>query len=517
MWIADIVTIDDIPRHWAKRTPQATALIDRLGKTTWAELDRTSDRVASAIVAAGLRPPANIGFLGKNSSRYFELLFGVTKAGCAMAPLNWRLAVPELVAIIDDAECPLVFVDREYLDTAHAIAAGCRQRFRTVVFDSASAEPDEVDAWIASADGAGDLPRVHPRDTAVLIYTSGTTGKAKGVEETHRAFDGMRLSEHLSGAFDWRDGDVMLTVMPVFHLVGTGLSVHALYHGAAVSILPALDPGAALRLIARDRPSICALVPTAIQMLIDHPDAAATDFSSLRILMYAGSPISSALLRRAIERIGCGFMQFYGASESLGPLTLLRPQEHDPDDEAKLRSCGTAVPLLEIRIVDADGNDVADGEIGELWVKGPTIFQSYWRQPEATAAVLKDGWYHTGDAGYRDAGGFFYLVDRVKDMIVSGGENVYSAEVEQAIAQHPAVQSCAVIGLTDPKWGEKVTAVIVTRPGATVSADDIVKHCRGLIAGYKVPKAVHFTEALPMTSTGKILKRAVRDEYRLRA
>jgi acyl-CoA synthetase (AMP-forming)/AMP-acid ligase II len=323
----------------------------------------------------------------------------------------------------------------------------------------------------------------------------------------------MRLSEHLSGAYEWRDGDVMLTVMPVFHLVGSGLSLQALYNGAAVTLLPARDPAAALRLIARDRPSICALVPTAIQMLIDHPDSTTTDFSSLRLMMYAGSPISSALLRRALERIGCGFMQFYGASESLGPLTLLRPEHHDPDDEAKLRSCGVAMPFAEIRIVDPEGNDVPDRQIGELWVRGPTIFQSYWKQPEATAAVLKDGWYRTGDAGYRDGDGFFYLVDRVKDMIVSGGENVYSAEVEQAIAQHPAVQSCAVIGLPDPKWGEKVTAVIVPQPGVTVSADEIVRHCRALIAGYKVPKAVHFTDALPLTSTGKILKRAVRDEY----
>jgi acyl-CoA synthetase (AMP-forming)/AMP-acid ligase II len=514
MWLpAEIITVDDIPRYWAKRTPQATALIDGLGRTTYAELDRASDRVASAILAAGLRPPANVGFLGKNSSHYFELLFGVIKAGCAMGPLNWRLAVPELVAIVEDAECPLIFVDREYAETLHAIAERCRHSFRTVVFDSISAQPNDLDAWIANAEESGRLPRVHPRDTAVLIYTSGTTSKAKGVELTHRAFDGMRLAEHLSGAFEWRDGDVMLTVMPVFHLVETGLSLQALYNGAAVSVLPAFDPAAVLRLIARDRPSICALVPTAIQMLIDHPDAQVTDFSSLRSMMYAGSPISSALLRRALARIGCGFMQFYGASESLGPLTLLRPEEHDPDDEAKLRSCGSPVPLVEIRVVDPEGNNLPTGEIGELWVRGPTIFRSYWKQPEATAAVLMNGWYRTGDAGYRDASGFFYLVDRVKDMIVSGGENVYSAEVEQAVAQHPAVESCAVIGIPDPKWGESVTAVIVPRPGARVTAEDILRHCRTLIAGYKVPKAVHFTEALPLTTTGKILKRAVREEY----
>ena len=514
---SDVVTIDEIPRYRAKRTPRATALIDRLGETTWLELDRASDRVARAVVAEGIRPPANVGFLGKNSSRYFELLFGVTRAGCAMAPLNWRLAVPELAAIVEDAECPLIFVDREYAETLRAVAERCRNPFRTVVFDSTSAQADDLDDWAAAAPESVALPRVHPRDTAVLIYTSGTTGKPKGVELTHRAFEAMRLAEHLSGAFEWRDGDVMLTVMPVFHLVGTGLSLQALYNGAGVTIQPALDPAGALRSIARDRPSICALVPTALQMLIDHPDAPHTDFSSLRLLMYAGSPIGSALLRRAIERIGCGFMQFYGASESLGPLTLLRPEDHDPDDEAKLRSCGRPMPLVELRIVDPEGREVPDGAIGEVWVRGPTIFRSYWKQPEATEAVLRDGWYQTGDAGRRDDRGFVHLVDRIKDMIVSGGENVYSAEVEQALAQHPDVRACAVIGLPDPKWGERVTAVVVLRPGSDRSADEIVRHCRERIASYKVPKAVYFTDALPLTSTGKVLKRAVRDEYRARA
>lgn len=305
----------------------------------------------------------------------------------------------------------------------------------------------------------------------------------------------------------------MLTVMPVFHLVGTGLSVQALYNGASVSVLPMLEPVSVLKAIARDRPSICALVPTAIQMLADHPQAESTDFSSLRVVMYAGSSIASAVLRRAIKRMGCGFMQFYGASETLGALTLLRPEQHDPSDEQRLRSCGTPLPLIEFRVVDPEGHDVPEGSVGEFWVRGPTIFRSYWRQPNVTAGVLHEGWYRTGDAGYRDSEGLLFIVDRVKDMIVSGGENVYSAEVEQVLATHPAVQSCAVIGLPDPKWGEVVTAVVVLRAASSATAADIVSHCRGVIAGYKIPKEVHFASALPMTSSGKILKREVRARY----
>ncbi|WP_293387849.1 long-chain-fatty-acid--CoA ligase [Nevskia sp.] len=515
MWLhAEVLTVADIPRYWGGQTPDRIALIDQQGTATFAQLDSASSRVANALIGHGVPARSNIGFLGKNSARYFELLFGVAKAGCAMAALNWRLAIAELVPIIEDAQCPLVFVDREFVSVVETIARQCAQPFEIVVFDSNSSDPQALDAWLAAVDDADPQLRIHPLDTAVLIYTSGTTGKPKGVELTHRAFDAMRLCEHLSGAYDWRPGDMMLTVMPVFHLVGTGLSLQALYNGAGITILPMLDPGKALALIQRDRPTICALVPTAIQMLIDHPDAKTTDFSSLRLMMYAGAPITAALLRRALVETGCQFMQFYGASESLGPLTLLRPDQHDPDDEPKLRSCGKPLPEIEIRIRDPDGYDLPDGQPGELWIRGPTIFRSYWRQPEATAAVLKDGWYRTGDAGYRDAEGFIYLVDRVKDMIVTGGENVYSAEVEQALARHPAVHSCVVIGLPDPKWGEKVTAVIVLAPDLKATAQEITAHCRELLAGYKIPKSVFFTDALPLGGTGKILKRAVREQYR---
>jgi acyl-CoA synthetase (AMP-forming)/AMP-acid ligase II len=515
MWLhSEVITLGDLPRYWAARAPGATALIDRLGRRSFAELDASSDRIAAAIVGEGLAAPCNIGFLGKNSARYFELLFGVVKAGCAMAPLNWRLAVSELVAVIEDAQCPVIFVDREFEPVIAAVASQSRHRFRPLLFDSAVQGRSSLGAWINDRASISGFPRVHPLDTAVLIYTSGTTGKPKGVELTHHAFDGMRLCEHLASAYEWRAGDVMLTAMPVFHLVGTGLSIQALYNGAAVSILPMLEPSEMLRVIARDRPSICALVPTAIQMLIDHPGVQKTDFSSLRLLMYAGAPITSVLLRRALALIGCQFMQFYGASESLGPLTLLTPDQHDPDNAQRLQSCGKPLPLIEFRICDPHGNDLPNGQIGEFWVRGPTIFRGYWRQPETAAEVLKEGWYRTGDAGFRDQEGYLYLVDRIKDMIVTGGENVYSAEVEQALAQHPAVHACAVIGLPDPKWGEKVSAVIVRRPEHTATAEEIIRHCRTLIAGYKVPKEVCFVQSLPMTSTGKVLKRAVRDHYR---
>ncbi|HKY92615.1 MAG TPA: long-chain-fatty-acid--CoA ligase [Nevskiaceae bacterium] len=514
MWLhTEVNSLADIPRYWARVAPERTALIDPLGTRTFRELDEVSNRIGAAIRASGIAQNGHVGFLGKNSSRYFELLFGASKAGCAIVPLNWRLAAAELLPVVEDAQASLVFVDREFAESFRAVAAQCAHRVDLVIFDSTSSAPGEFEAWLSRGDGKDPAARIHPDDTAVLIYTSGTTGRPKGVQLSHGGFHNMRLCEHLEPAYEWRDGDVMLTVMPVFHLVGTGLSIQSLYNGATVSLLPALEPVKLMELIARDRPTICALVPTAIQMVLDHPAAKTADFSSLRLVMYAGSPISATLLKRALVEMKCQFMQFYGATESSGAMTLLRPAQHDLETESKLRSCGTPLPLIEIRIVDADGRDVPEGQTGEFWVRGPNIFRGYWNQPDATAAVLKDGWYRTGDAGYRDRDGLLYIVDRVKDMIVTGGENVYSAEVEQALAKHPAVKQCAVIGVPDPKWGEKVTAVVIPATGASPTPEELIAHCRGLIAGYKVPKSVHFVEAMPMTATGKVLKRAVRDQF----
>jgi acyl-CoA synthetase (AMP-forming)/AMP-acid ligase II len=327
---------------------------------------------------------------------------------------------------------------------------------------------------------------------------------------SHQGINYMRLCESLEPAMQWQSEDVLLMVMPNFHLLGTSLPIQSLYNGSTVSILSQLEPGKLLNVIQTDRPSVLVLAPTVIQMILDHPDAKTTDFSSVRLTMYAGSPINAELLKRALLEMKCNFMQFYGATESLGAITILRPEQHDLVNDKKLKSCGTVLPLMEIKIVDNSGNEVPDGQIGEFLVRSPTIFSGYRNQPEATSAVLANGWYHTGDAGYRDTDDLLYIVDRVKDMIVSGGENVYSAEVEQAIQKHPSVALSAVIGTPDEKWGERVVAVIVLKTGAQATAEEIILHCRSLIAGYKIPKEIRFADSLPVSPAGKILKRLLR-------
>ena len=280
-----------------------------------------------------------------------------------------------------------------------------------------------------------------------------------------------------------------------------------------MAILPEFQPAAVLKTIRESRPSITMLVPATIQMLLDHADAASTDFSCFRLVMYAGSPISLGLIKRAIAEMKCEFMQFYGATETSGAATLLRPNEHDFNNEQNLKSCGTPLPLIQIRIVDHAGIDVADGETGEFLIRTPSIFREYFNKPDDTKAAMENGWYRSGDAGFRAKNGLYFIVDRVKDMIVSGGANIYSTEVENVLSKHPSVAQSAVIGVPDDKWGEAVKALVILKKDTAATADELIAFCRNYIAGYKTPKSVDFIDAFPMTATGKVLKRELRRRY----
>ena len=507
MWLhAEIRTLADIPRHWASVAPGKTALADARRTLTYAQLDDRASQIAGAIAAAGITPGSHIGFLGKNCVEFFEVWFGAARAGCALAPLNWRSAGAELTELVKDARIPLLVASVEFAEAAHRV--GDAASADVVVCGAAG--PGSLDEWLDRFSGPDRAITVHESDTALLAYTSGTTGRPKGARLSHRAFGNWFLISSLEPTETWQDTDVMLMVMPNFHLAGSWVSVTALYHGGSIAMLPAFEPSAMLEAIDRYRPTIACLVPTAITMLLEHPGIAGHDFSSLRRLLYAGSPIGPETLRRAISTFGCELTQFYGTSETF-IITLLRPEQHDPDDPQILTSCGEPVPLVDVRIVDAEGAEVPAGAIGEVLVRSPLMFSGYWNQPEATAAVLTGGWYHTGDLGRRDDAGRLYLVDRLKDMIVTGGENVYTVEVEGALARHPAVAAVAVVGAPDPRWGERIVAYVIPAAGAPVTAGELAEHCRSLIAGYKVPKQIHLVETLPMTASGKIRKSVLRE------
>jgi acyl-CoA synthetase (AMP-forming)/AMP-acid ligase II len=329
----------------------------------------------------------------------------------------------------------------------------------------------------------------------------------------HHGINMMRLSEHFEPAYHWEADDSFINALPNFHLLHLGITLQCLYNGVSITIVRQFDTGLVLRMITEMRPTLLTLTPTMLQMLLDHPEAATADFSSLRLTLYAGSPISLGLIKRAIAAMPCKFMQFYGSTEAGGATSILRPSEHHLDDEAKLQSCGRPLPLIEFCIVDADGHVVADGEPGELLIRQPSITKGYWRQPDATANVLSHGWYRSGDIARRDEEGLFYIVDRAKDMIVSGGENIYSAEVENALSTHPAVAGVAVIGVPDPRWGEAVKAVVIIREGHEAHELSLLAYCRERLAAYKVPKSIDFVDAFPLVPSGKVSKKDLRARY----
>jgi acyl-CoA synthetase (AMP-forming)/AMP-acid ligase II len=500
----EIDSIADMARVWGALTPGKVALIDAVGSVTYGELDGRSNRIANAIIDAGVRPGSHVGYLGKNSAEFFAIWMGINKAGCALCPLNWRSPALELAALVRDAGLPMIFAGPGFTGLAADV-----QRAVTVSVDVVA--EGALSDWLVHAASADPGYPLAGDGTALLTYTSGTTGKPKGVQISHDAFANWFRISASEPAQQWSADDVGLMTMPNFHLAGTWVTLPALYHGATLAILAAFDPADFVRAVDAHRPTVACLVPTAIQLLLDHPASESCDFTSLRRLYYAGSPIGVDTLRRAIAAFGCDLVQFYGTTETY-IITLLRPEQHDPEDPALLTSCGQPMPMVELRVVNPDGHEVPSDDAGEVLVRSPWMFSGYWNNPDATAAAIVDGWYHTGDGGRRDQNGNLYLVDRLKDMIVTGGENVYSAEVERALASHPAVASAAVVGAPDEKWGERVVAFVVARRDASVAAADLVSHCRGQIAGYKVPKEIHFVPELPMTASGKVQKAGLRQQ-----
>ena len=505
-------TLPDIVRRWARATPDRPAVTGADGTLTYAELDGRSSAVAQGLLAAGISPGDHVGYLGPNTVFFWVAWFGAAKAGAVLTPVNWRFAVPELLALVDDAEFPVVFAAGGQVERLEQVRTRAARPFRIMAFGAGPDVPGsgpiapDVDAWLAAF--PDDDPSVRSA-VALMSYTSGTTGRPKGVQITHQAFERFFAMSAQEPTESWSADDVLLMVMPNFHLAGSWLSLPALFHGGSIAVLPAFDPGALFAAIARHRPTVTCLVPAAIELVVRDARARDLDMTSLRRILYAGSPIRPQTIRLALEILGCDLVQFYGTTETY-IITLLRPEQHRSADPEVLSSCGRPFPQVEIRVVGPDGTDVGAGDSGEVLVRSPTMFAGYWKAPAATAAVLVDGWYHTGDVGRLDAGGNLRLLDRLDDMIVTGGENVYSAEVEAALGSHPRVQAVAVVGVPDPTWGQAVTAYVVATPDEPPAVADLITHCRSRIAGYKVPKTVHLVDELPLTASGKVQKHVVR-------
>ena len=504
-------SVASILRWRAGQHSGSPALVHGDRTLSYADLDRRSNRVANALIDAGLQPGQRVCALDKGHEGVFELMFGTAKAGGVFTPVNWRLAPAETAFVIDDAGAPFVFVGEEFAAGLESVEAELERRPALVRW---GAGPERWTAWEEFAAGASDAdPRrdTAPDETAWQLYTSGTTGHPKGAELTNRNLLST-VSNGLIGFGGARTGDVALICMPLYHIGGSGYALAMLYAGCELVLLREPRPDLILETIQERGVHHAFFVPALLNAMLQHPACASTDFSSLVNLLYGASPIPEDLLAQAIETFGCRFVQAYGLTETTGAAVTLGAADHRPGNP-RLRSCGRPLLGADLRIVDGGGRICEPGEVGEIEIRGELVMRGYYNRPEATEEAIRDGWFRSGDAGYLDEDGYLYIHDRVKDMIVSGGENVYPAEVESALFSHPGVADAAVVGVPDERWGETVKAIVVRRAGSEVEPEELIAHCRERIAAYKCPTSVDFMAELPRNPTGKILKRELREPY----
>ncbi len=485
---------------------------------TWKEFDRRTDALARSLAALGVKRGDRVAVLMLNCHRYLELYYACGRMGAVIVPLNYRLARPEIVFILNDSESKILVVDK----TLAPHTTG-RDTFATVkeIIYIGDETPENMHNYekliirgaqiVASADETMD-----DEDLAGLFYTGGTTGRPKGVMLSHKNIVSNAI--HVAVAAAYTERDIYLHVAPMFHAGDTGSTFALTMVGARHTFLPMFNPVHFMQNVQEEQVTVTFVVPTMVNAVLHHPDIDTYNLSSLRRLTYGASPMPTEVLKLGLQRLGQVFAQGYGMTETAPLLTGLDPVDHllegTPEQVRRLASAGREVFGVEVRVVNAEGQDVEPGEVGEVIARGPNVMQGYWRMPEATAAVLIDGWMHTGDLATVDEENFIFIIDRAKDMIISGGENIYSVEVENALYTHPAVLEAAVLGIPHPVWGESVHAVVVLKPGMEVTEDALLQHARTQIAGYKVPRSIELTaEPLPKSGVGKILKRDLREKY----
>ena len=484
-------TIAELLRWRARRHPALDAVWFAGKSQSYGELNESTSQLAGALVdKLGLAPGDRVAILDKNCAAYLELLFALDKAGLVAAPLNWRLTAHEVKQITDDFKPKLIVGGAEF--KAQAAATG------------------------VPAMTFGDLPRggADPmRDVNGAVSsqycTSGTTGLPKGAMLTgwNVLNTGLCLAIEIP---EMREGGRHLVCLPMFHIGGAGWAIWAMQQGSAAVIVRDTVPENLLSTMLEQKVETALLAPTLMLFLTELPAARTADFSALKHITYGTAPISPDLLRRSIEIFKCRFSQLYGLTETAGPFTSLGHEHHAGD---RLLSCGRPMFGGRVRVVDSEGKDLPPNEVGEILYQGENLMAGYWGRPDETARAIRDGWFHTGDSGYVDEDGFIFLKDRIKDMIVSGGENVYPVEVEAVLMGHPEVLECAVIGVPDQKWGETVKAVVVRRAGASLTEAALIEWSRERLAGYKRPRSVDFVVALPRNAAGKLLKRTLREPY----
>jgi acyl-CoA synthetase (AMP-forming)/AMP-acid ligase II len=488
--------LDAIGRHAAEKGGELAYWTPRRA-WTFAELWDTANRAAAGLEKLGVGPGDRVACLTKHTAQCVAMMLAACRLRAVCMPVNWRLAPAEVDYIVKDGRAKFMMADQ-------AFAAAARPNVLT----------EEFAGWTRAFAPLARQTPTSLEDTALQLYSSGTTGLPKGVELTHRNLSSA-LGNAVPEAIGYRGApDVMLNLLPTYHIAGVGIGLLTAAKGGASVLYPDFDPANAVAAIAEHRVSIVFLVPAMIQFMLQAPNAPQADYSTLKSVFYGASPISDQVLVAALRTFKCDFMQVYGLTETTGAITLLPAGDHDPDGPKKhlLRSAGKPIEGVELRVVAADGRDCAEGAVGEILIRTAQNMKGYWGNDKATRAAFDGDWFRSGDAGFLKDG-YLFLHDRIKDMIVSGGENIYPAEVENALMQHPALADGAVIGVPDEQWGEAVKACVVLKPGVEASAAEIIEFMRQRIAHFKCPKSVDFLAAIPRNPTGKILKRVLREPY----
>jgi acyl-CoA synthetase (AMP-forming)/AMP-acid ligase II len=513
-----IGTFADIIYRNALLYPDDEAFVCGGRRVSFRSFNDQVNRYVHGLRAAGLRQGEVIGILSWNRIEYCEVFGAAMKGGFVLAHFNPRLLAKELIHVINDSGAAVVFLAREFVETVEAIRGELTAARHFIVFG------DAAGALRASPDLLNNMPieepdvRLGEEDPLVIFYTSGTTGTPRGAVYSHR----QKFENTCVKALDIGVGfgDRHLVILPMFH-VGGDSHIWPFFLMAGCNVIipePSFNPASALKTILEERITDVHIVPTQLVALLNLPGIENHDLGRLKRIWYAASPMPTEVLKRGLSVFGPVFLQGYGLTESGPHTTVLHQACHrlpaaSSEDPGLLASCGQPALGVHMRIIDQAGNDVPAGEIGEIIIKSKRIMTGYWRHPEATSKAVRDGWLHTGDLGTYDEKGFIYIADRKKDMIVSGGENVYPKEVEEVLYRHPAVMEAAVIGIPDDYWVERVHALVVLNKGAAATPEEIIGFCRAHIAAYKAPKGVEFVESLPKSPQGKILKREIRKRY----
>jgi long-chain acyl-CoA synthetase len=507
-------TLAGILRTHAARGPDRPMITFGSTVITWGEMRARASRVAQSLQAAGVGAQDRVALVERNAPAYFEILFGGGMLNAVNVAVNWRLAPREMAYIINDAGAKVLFVGADFLAHLGEIEAAL-SGVRTIVVLGEHPRHPSYEGWLARHPDLDPQVAAAPGDVAMQLYTSGTTGLPKGAMLTNANLG--VLVPRMGPAWGFDSTSVNIVAMPLFHIGGSGWALVGMHAGAHSILFRDFVPSEVLAAIDRHRITNALFVPAMLQFMTAAPEAAAGRYASLRSIVYGASPITNEVLVRSMKTFGCDFIQVYGLTETTGAITQLDPADHDPTGLRAhlLRSAGKPYPWVELRIVDpATGEDCPAGGVGELWTRSPQNMKGYWNRAQETAETLGgDGWLRTGDAGYLDGEGYVYLTDRVKDMIISGAENIYPAEVENALADHPGIADVAVIGVPDARWGETVKAIVVRAPGADPAPDEIIAHARQRLAHFKCPTSVDFAPALPRNPSGKVLKRELREPY----